>query len=162
MNLHEKAPGVFINHSNHAFTLQTEEIDLLIKSCAKSPKGRSRICVHKNDDELIQQMLIAMPRGHYVQPHKHLDKTESYQVVYGEALFIHYHDNGEIESIQKLNNNTYFLKPKDSVYHAIYILSDHFVFMETTNGPFSSNSSIPSDWAPSEVESNIKIFPRVS
>ena len=150
--LTKKSPGVFISDSISSFCLNSEHIDLLKKEIPSSPKKRSRICIHKSDKELIHQMIIAMPRNHYVQPHKHTQKSETYQVIEGEALFVQFNERGSIDQINPLNPKNYFFKPSEYKYHTLIVLSDFFVFTETTNGPFEPNTNIPAPWAPSENE----------
>ena len=75
LNIIKKSPGIFINTSEDSFCLNHKHVELLKNEIPVSPKGRSRICVHKSNDELIHQMVIAMPHDHYVQAHKHTGKA---------------------------------------------------------------------------------------
>ena len=50
----------------------------LKKIADKSPRKRSRICIHKSKKAKTHEMIIALKKGSYIQPHIHLDeKSES-------------------------------------------------------------------------------------
>ena len=134
------------------FCLNHKHVELLKNEIPVSLKGRSRICVHKSNDELIHQMVIAMPHDHYVQAHKHTGKSESYQVIEGEAMFVEFDDQGIINLVYLLNSENCFLKTTVGQYHTLIVLSNFFVFTETTNGPFEESANVFAPWAPPDKE----------
>ncbi len=154
-DLKKKSQGVFINNSLSSFSLKPEHIQLLKEETLTSPKKRSRICIHKSNEELVHQMIIAMPQNHYVQPHKHIGKSESYQVIEGEALFVQFDEKGNVAHTNPLNSLHHFTNTAEAKYHTLIVLSDFFVFTETTNGPFDPKANIPAPWAPSENEDEV-------
>lgn len=155
LNIIKKSPGIFINTSEDSFCLNHKHVELLKNEIPVSPKGRSRICVHKSNDELIHQMVIAMPHDHYVQAHKHTGKSESYQVIEGEAMFVEFDNQASIKLVYFLNAENCFLKTTIGQYHTLIVLSEFFVFMETTNGPFEESANFFAPWAPSENEHEV-------
>ena len=48
-----------------------------------------------------------------------------------------------------------FLKTTIGQYHTLIVLSEFFVFMETTNGPFEESANFFAPWAPSENEHEV-------
>ena len=66
-----------------------EELKILAQ---KDPNKRARICLHKDDGEMIQEMIIAFCKDSYIRPHRHTDKSESYHIIEGRIEIIFYND----------------------------------------------------------------------
>ena len=47
-----------------------EELKILAQN---DPNKRARICLHKDDGEMIQEMIIAFCKDSYIRPHRHID-----------------------------------------------------------------------------------------
>ena len=103
-------------------------------------------------------MLIVHEKSCYVHPHKHLNKTESFHIIEGQADIIIFDENGSIDEIismgEKASGLKFFYRLPPSRYHTLVINTDVLVFHEITNGPFRLQDTIWAPWAPNEVNKN--------
>lgn len=113
---------------------------------------RTRLCVHENADSLVHEMFIIHTRDTYVRPHRHRTKSESFQVLQGNASLILFNDAGEITQISALGDvasgDCFYFKMPAKVWHMLVIHSEVLVFKEVTQGPFDSDDCEFPDWAP--------------
>lgn len=145
---------------NEAVLYNDEDICLLTKHDMKllSDKGlatkeqRTRLCVHDNAESIVHEMFIIHTKDTYVRPHRHKQKSESFQVLSGAASLLLFDDIGEVVSIVKLgdfaSDDVFYFKMPANVWHMLVIHSDVLVFKEVTQGPFDSSDCEFPDWAP--------------
>ena len=127
---------------------------------------RSRICAHKDNEELIHEMIIHFSKDSYIRPHKHINKTESYLILEGEVELIYFSDEGKIIESHSLfsyknakENQNFYIRTSNMLYHTLYIKSDYLLILEITNGPFNKKESNFAEWAPAlEKEEEVKYF----
>ena len=124
-----------------------EELKILAQN---DPNKRARICLHKDDGEMIQEMIIAFCKDSYIRPHRHIDKSESYHIIEGRIEIIFYNDNGiEIDKVvlsDKIDEHPFFFRISNSAWHTVVPKSDFVIIHEVTKGPFNKNSSEFADW----------------
>ena len=124
-----------------------EELKILAQ---KDPNKRARICLHKDDGEMIQEMIIAFCKDSYIRPHRHIDKSESYHIIEGRIEIIFYNDNGiEIDKVvlsDKIDEHPFLFRISNSAWHTVVPKSDFVIIHEVTKGPFNKNSSEFPDW----------------
>ena len=124
-----------------------EELKILAQ---KDPNKRARICLHKNDEEMVQEMIIAFCKDSYIRPHRHIDKSESYHIIEGRIEIIFYNDNGiEIDKVvlsDKMDEHPFLFRVSNSAWHTVVPKSDFVIIHEVTKGPFNKNSSEFADW----------------
>ena len=124
-----------------------EELKILAQ---KDPNKRARICLHKDDGEMIQEMIIAFCKDSYIRPHRHIDKSESYHIIEGRIEIIFYNDNGiEIDKVvlsDKMDEHPFLFRVSNSAWHTVVPKSDFVIIHEVTKGPFNKNSSEFADW----------------
>jgi cupin fold WbuC family metalloprotein len=124
-----------------------EELKILAQ---KDPNKRARICLHKDDGEMIQEMIIAFCKDSYIRPHRHIDKSESYHIIEGRIEIIFYNDNGiEIDKVvlsDKIDEHPFLFRISNSAWHTVVPKSDFVIIHEVTKGPFNKNSSEFADW----------------
>jgi cupin fold WbuC family metalloprotein len=138
----------------------------LVNSTQKSLLKRSRICAHKDNEDLIHEMIIHFSKDSYIRPHKHINKTESYLILEGEVDLIYFNDDGKIIESHSLfsyknakENQNFYIRTSNMLFHTLYIKSDYLLMLEITNGPFNKKESIFAEWAPTqEKEEEIKYF----
>ncbi|MCS6771611.1 MAG: WbuC family cupin fold metalloprotein [Kiritimatiellae bacterium] len=128
----------------------------------RSARGRARINAHPGPDAAVQEMLIALHRGTYLRPHKHIDKSESFHVIEGCADVILFDDEGGIFDIVELGppggDRCFYYRQSVPRFHTLIIHSDMFVIHETTNGPFSPERTLFAPWAPEESDPKATAF----
>jgi cupin fold WbuC family metalloprotein len=124
-----------------------EELKILAQN---DPNKRARICLHKDDGEMIQEMIIAFCKDSYIRPHRHIDKSESYHIIEGRIEIIFYNDNGiEIDKVvlsDKIDEHPFLFRISNSAWHTVVPKSDFVIIHEVTKGPFNKNSSEFADW----------------
>ena len=118
----------------------------------RNERQRIRLCAHRDEDDIVHEMLIVHTRETYVRPHKHLNKTESFHVIEGCADVIVFDEDGKI--IDVIHMGTYdsglcfYYRIADPIYHMIFIHSEVLVFHEVTKGPFRKNDTVYASWSP--------------
>jgi cupin fold WbuC family metalloprotein len=143
--------NVFHNQDDLAI-VGPEWIDRLKMIALKSPLRRSRLCLHRSDDDKLHEMIIVLARDCLFRPHRHPSKTESFHMIDGRlAVIIFAHDGTPVRSVMLTppgNGGAICYRLCTPMFHAVLPLDDVVVYHETTNGPFVENEAIMADWAP--------------
>ena len=136
--------------------VDASDIGELKRKARGNPRRRIRICAHKDISESIHEMLIVHEKSCYVQPHKHVNKIESFHIIEGSADILLFDEDGRInQSIMMGDYATgrkFFYRLPPSRYHTLLIQSEVLVFHETTNGPFRPQDTVWAPWAPGEID----------
>jgi cupin fold WbuC family metalloprotein len=150
-----------INSNREICLFGCSDVNSLKELAYKSPLKRARFCAHHSSDDLIHEMLITLHKDTYIQPHRHSFKSESFQVIEGEAEVLIFTDNGKVKQRIMLSSydqdGCFYYRLNECSYHTVIVKSEFFVFLETTNGPFNKASSEYASWAPTEDASKYKI-----
>jgi cupin fold WbuC family metalloprotein len=143
--------NVFHNHDDYA-VVDSQWIDRLKSIALHSPLRRSRLCLHRSDDDRLHEMIIALARDCLFQPHRHPIKSESFHMIAGRLIIVIFRDDGT-------PTRTLLLTPPGEggvvcyrlctpAFHAVLPLDEVVVYHETTNGPFIKNDAVVAEWAP--------------
>jgi cupin fold WbuC family metalloprotein len=139
-----------------------EEMSFLRARAAESPRGRARICAHLDPADGLHEMLIAMCRGGYVHPHRHIGRDESFHAVEGEADVVIFDDSGRIEHVIRMGTggeHTRIYRLNVPRFHTVLVRTSFFIVHEVTRGPFDPAGTVFAPWAPPEGDrSGIKAF----
>ena len=132
-----------------------------IKKLAKKNKNQKfRICVHKSEKDLVQEMIVVHTSKTYVRPHKHLFKSESLYVIEGKATVIIFNQSGKILKFWEIGDIRsglpFYYKMDKNIIHTFIFHSKYFVFKETTKGPFKKNHTFFPSWSPTNKKEGIK------
>jgi cupin fold WbuC family metalloprotein len=131
-----------------------QEVDLLKERARGNQRHRMRLCAHRSLDDKVHEMFIAIQKGAYVRPHKHLDKSESFHIIEGSIDVIIFDESGSIAEIFRLGEHSsgvpFYHRISDPLYHTLLVRSDFVVFQETANGPFQRCDTVYAPWAPEE------------
>ena len=127
-------------------------------------RGRIRLCAHTENDEQVHEMFIVHPQDAYIQPHKHLGKSESLLILSGETDYFIFDDDGAI--LRKIvmgdyqSEKCFFFRLQEPLFHSMIIRSKTLVFLEITKGPFDREDTVYAEWAPSfdDCEAVTKFF----
>jgi len=112
----------------------------------RNPRGRARICAHKDSGNSLHEMLIGIAASSYVRPHRHQKKSESFHLVEGSADVVILSDQGAVEDVVSLGTDAnFYYRLEAPRYHTLLLTSPVLVIHETTNGPFVPDGT---DWAP--------------
>ena len=154
INLKKKNNEIFYSKKKVDFINQ-KHINFLKKKVKFTKRKRARICMHKNDNSRLHEMIIILSKGTYIRPHKHLNKAESLHVIEGSADIIFFDDNGNILKKVRLGIKNkklnFYYRLSSSVFHTFKLRSKYFIFHETTEGPFLKSSTVYANWSPSEI-----------
>ena len=86
------------------FSLDKTDINRLIYLAKETKRRRVRFCSHSNYQNLVHEMFIVHPKGAYVRPHKHINKSESMVVIQGLTNYVTFNDTGVIKEIISLGD----------------------------------------------------------
>ena len=135
-----------------------KDIEDLKQKARRNPRRRIRICAHRDLSESIHEMLIVHEKSCYVQPHKHINKIESFHIIEGTVDIILFDEDGQINETIPMGNyatgRKFFYRLPPLRYHTLMIQSDVLVFHEITNGPFRPDDTVWAPWAPDETDEN--------
>jgi cupin fold WbuC family metalloprotein len=128
------------------------DVAFLKARALENERLRSRLCLHESPAASEHEMLIVHHRACYVRPHRHPVKSETLQVVEGEALAVIFDDDGRVATRMHLappgSGETFSYYMPAGAWHSVIILSTWFVFLEATAGPFLRSGTEFPDWAP--------------
>ena len=122
--------------------LHQEMIEHIKKIARTHPMQRTRINFHQSDDSLVHEMIIAMTDATVVEPHRHLNKSESFHLMEGKVRIGFISEDEKITKIIELCKGKieyYRLNTPD--YHIVVPISKMVVIHEVTNGPFVKGES---------------------
>ncbi len=108
----------------------------------------ARICLHKNQKEPIQEMIMFHCKPVTVGPLKQINESISYHIIHGEIQISVLDKNKEVKNVYVLDNISYSNNKVNSVridpsdYRTISSKSENSIFLEITNGPFTDEDTI--------------------
>ncbi|HLG68800.1 MAG TPA: WbuC family cupin fold metalloprotein [Chloroflexota bacterium] len=153
-DLRQVGPEVFFVQGDIANITQAD-VEFLKERALESPRRRARLCIHRALEEPLHDMVIVLARGAYVRPHKHLAKTESFQIVQGEMAVFLLDEEGRpearIDMAERSTGKPFLHRLSLNKFHCMVPLADFVAFHEATTGPFRDDESIWADWAPAET-----------
>lgn len=146
-------PTVFYNEES-IVEIREEWLRRLEKEAELTPRRRARLCLHRSNDDSVHEMLIVFCRGALVQPHRNLNKSESFHVIEGELRMIIFDDNGNPTQSFDMgpvgSGKVFMSRFSSSPWHTVIPLSEFVTVHETTRGPFVSSDTVFPKWAPPE------------
>ncbi|MDA3967434.1 WbuC family cupin fold metalloprotein [Helicobacter sp. WB40] len=134
-----KSPTFYKEDSNFSY-ITNEDIEFVKNHC-KEKKQSTRICLHRNGESDLHNMLIAHLRGNYIRPHKNPTKSKAYQIVDGDMRIIGINYNEEKLFDINLANEKILRIEKD-IYLLLLPVSEVVVFHEIALGPFIASNSL--------------------
>ena len=149
MPLRETGPGIFYS-DEPCVTFGDSEIDFLVAAARNSGKQRARICAHSDTSDAVHEMLICLLQACYIRPHQHC-KPESLHVIRGACDLVLMGDDGDVREVVHLSDESpealRFIRLPAGMFHTLLVRSSHFVFHETTRGPFATQDTTFASWS---------------
>lgn len=151
----EITPEVFVADSP-IVTIGENEIVFLKKKAVANERKRARICAHRDNQDLLHEMVVAIAKSGYIRPHKHRGKSESFHIIEGEVDVAVFDDSGQVTNVIELgvlgSGKSPFYRLSESLFHTVVVRSDILVMHEVTNGPFVKDQTVLALFAPDEAE----------
>jgi cupin fold WbuC family metalloprotein len=133
-------------------------IDKIKKLAEKTPNKRARLCIHQSIKNKTNEMIIALKKGSYIQPHIHPNsKSESYHVIEGKMNVFIFSKDGKKKKVIKMgdykSNLNFFYRMNRGYFHLPIAVSRWCVYHEIYSGPFKKNLDVKyAKWAPKESD----------
>ena len=146
-----------IKNSEELFFINNELVDQIIGEAKQSQRHMSRLLMHFDHENPVQEMLIAMGRNCAVMPNRSVGQSESLQVVQGELLLIIFDDNGNVVKRVEMgpaeSGKVFLYRLSSTPWHTMIPLTKMVVVHEALEGPFKQSSEPLPDWLPGDSES---------
>lgn len=140
---------VFFQES--VIVISPQLIEELKQSARQAPLKRARLCLHKDHEDQVQQMIIALCQDTDVRPHRHPNKSESFHVLEGEIRIRLFDDTGgmlrDIDLAGPGSGLPSIYRMNVPHWHTTIPLTDIVVVHEIVAGPFNEKSSEFPVWA---------------
>ena len=153
MQVREINPEVFFA-TDQIVKMGGQDLDFLKEKAAGNPRGRVRLCAHRDVEALQHEMITVIRRDAYLIPEKHLTRMESYHIIEGIVDVVIFDEVGNIAEVVQLgeypSERQFFYRLSDPFYHTLIIKSDFLVLHETVTGPFNKADTVPAPWAPED------------
>jgi len=162
MPLRETSPGVFYSDSP-TIAIGAGDLAFLVQEARKNDKHRARICAHPDVGDAVHEMVICLLDNCYIRPHLH-HKAESLHVLKGTCDLILLDHAGKVIDVlcvsSELPDASRFVRLPAGTFHTLLVRSSHFLFHETTRGPFDPADTAFGDWAPPEGSAECAAYVR--
>jgi len=138
---YEAYPNVFYGKNQNNF-LEKKDIKELLK--IMKHRGKTvRYCLHEKITDLVHVSVIATNKAYPNNIHKHPHKIETIYALKGNANLCLYVNDQNDKEIQNLSSSNFSLIqiPKNT-FHNFELISNNFVFIEISEGPFNSESTL--------------------
>ena len=135
----------------------------LVEISKTTSRGRVRLCAHETVNESVHEMFIVHPKGAYIPPHKHLEKSESILVLDGEVEYFTFSDDGVVNQRISMGDyrsgKSFFFRLQKPLFHSMLVVSETLTFLEITKGPFNSDDTVEATWAPDKnCDAEVRLF----
>jgi cupin fold WbuC family metalloprotein len=154
--LRQESPEVYYAPPGF-LALGDAEIAWLIERAGELPRLRARICLHRDPQSPVHEMLIVHHRSCYVRPHRHFNREETLTTIQGAATTFTFGEDGAIDQRIPMgpansgpvgSGRVSLYRMPRHLFHALIIESEWLVFLETTTGPFDPKGSEFAPWSP--------------
>ena len=145
------ASGVWV-HAKRFPRFSSENGVTLIGEIENSPLKRTRVCMHKDVSDRMQEMFIAFDGASYVRPSFHKNKDESFHMIDGFGKYVFFDNTGEPISDVRLgpyeSDLPFYCRIPANLSHALIVYSEKALAHEVGEGPFEESETIFPNWSP--------------
>jgi len=124
----------------------------------QSSLRRARYCLHRDPEEPVHEMVIALCRDSYCRPHRHPNKSESFHLIEGRMKVVLFDVDGRVNHVIEMTppetEAVFFYRLNTPQWHIVLPLTDYVIFHETTAGPFRAEEKYPAPWSPAESDTS--------
>lgn len=137
-------------YTNNQNTLVTNQQIYLLKFLAKIKKvSIFRLCLHKNDKELVHEMIMFHTSRQKVGPLRQNKKSISYNILDGSLKISKCNKLGKITKTFEISNKKNhenlihkFIRIDANEFRIVRSTSEYCIFIETIEGPFKDSDTI--------------------
>ncbi len=121
-------------------TISSLDINSLFEKANNSSRLRTHLNLHRNYDEKIQRLLIALVQGSFVEPHYHelSHQWEMFTVLQGIVEVKLFSLNGEFKQKILLGSEqeSMMIQIEPNEVHSVTCISEKALMLEIKEGPF--------------------------
>ena len=137
-----------------------DDLEFLKLKAERTPRGRVRVCTHRDLDDKLHEMIVVLRQDAYLRPEKHLVKVESYHIIEGSVDVVIFDEVGNIFEVVQMGEHSsgrrFYYRLSDPLYHTLLIKSERLVYHEAATGPFKKSDAVFAAWAPEETDGEAK------
>lgn len=146
-----------LTDSSQILSVDDQRVAQLEREALDSPRKRAHFLLHRDHEDVVQEMIVALCRGTYLRPHNHRKRIESICVMEGELGLMTFSEQGEVTGRLDLRarggDSPFLYRIPMNTWHSISPLSDSALIHEITSGPFVAEETLFAPWAPEETDS---------
>jgi cupin fold WbuC family metalloprotein len=147
--------SVFFNDSS-IIEVNSDWYEKLKRHAFEADQKRARLCLHHSPDDPLHEMIIVFHRDAVVRPHRHLTKTESFHIIFGELDIVLFDECGNMTRVVQMGDlasgKTNVYRLTGGMWHSVIVHTEYAAIHEVTNGPFRLEENDFAPWAPAEPE----------
>ena len=129
---------IFLNNNSKTRVINKSNIDFLFKQLSGS-----RICLHQNNHDPNQEMIIAQSKLKFYPPKKNLHTDQTFTIIRGKLLILIFDNKGKITQRHILSKkNNIICRVKKGVYHCDIAISKKSVHLESNNQSFNKRKIV--------------------
>jgi cupin fold WbuC family metalloprotein len=130
--------------------IDNHDLEVLKNAALADPSKRSRICIHRDHEDSIQEMVIVILKDTKINPHRQLGKEKSYILIEGEMLVTFFNSEGQLfkKIVMDIRSNKFkrIIRFDSSIWHTVVAITDITVYIEITNGPYYPEQTEYANW----------------
>jgi glucose-6-phosphate isomerase len=135
-----KGKSTSFSHNEDVFLVDKKLCKTIICFSYADKMNKSRLNLHQERREKVQEMIIAINKKNNTKPHVHIDKTESFQVLEGEMMMFIFNEKGKVLQKVKMGNYEsglpFICRIQPNIWHCNKALTKEVLFYEVIEGPF--------------------------
>ena len=147
--------NVYLNAENF-LVVGNDWMQRLKESAKQSPRKLARLCMHRDTNDVVQEMILAFTRDCIIPPNAMPGKSESLTVVEGSILLVLFDDDGRVLNRVEMGpvggEKPFMYRLCSASWHTMIPLTDDVIVHECIEGPFVKVDVVPPTWIPSEPD----------
>ena len=144
-------PSVFTGDGDPV-TVNSAAVAAVCAAAKDAPNGRARLILHDGADDILHEMIIALPPPSCDHPHINFRSGKSFMAVSGRFAVMSFSDDGTLLPPVVLDatgkDAAIMTRLREPVWHTIIPLQGDVAFLETKSGPFTGNFF--AEWFPTD------------
>src|SRR6185437_13874214 len=108
----------------------------LKRHALEADQKRARLSLHHSPDDPLHEMIIVFHRDTVIRPHRHLNKSESFHIIFGELDIVFFDEDGNptrlIQMGDRASGKTQVYRLSQPIWHSVIIRSEYACIHEVT------------------------------